>query len=1197
MTDGGWQFWIDRGGTFTDIIGRAPNGEIRTAKLLSEDPEHYADAAIEGIARLIGNAPDALVSSVKMGTTVATNALLERKGEPTLLVTTRGFGDALDIGYQARPQIFALNIEKPSLLHDSVLEIDERVAADGSLVLPLDEDAARAGLATAHDRGLKSAAIVLMHGFRYPEHEKRLKQLAVEAGFTHVCASHEVAPLIKLVGRGDTTVVDAYLTPVLRRYILAVSQGLPDACRLMFMQSNGGLTAESGFTGANAVLSGPAGGVVGMAATAKAAGFDQVLGFDMGGTSTDVSLYTGTFERTRETVVAGTRIRAPMLNIHTIAAGGGSICRFDGIRLRVGPQSAGANPGPMAYRRGGPLTITDCNLYLGRIQPNHFPSIFGPEGKLPLDRDSVVAAIDALAETVNAATGSSLDGAALAEGFIDIAVDQMAKAVRRISVECGHDPRQMALASFGGAGGQHACRVAAALDMSTVFIHPMASLLSAYGMGLADLRIIREQAILKSLNQNTLDDVRSAASRLATKAAEALAARAADLASIETTAQIEIRYQGADAGLLLPSDGSLADIAAAFHAEHARRFGYAAPETPLVVELVSVEAVGRWPAITEATRPVATRQPARRIEATFEGKVQAIGLHDAAGLAAGYAVTGPAIIAGNGTTTVVDAGWTATARPDGGLVLQRTVQPPPPVASTASDPVLVEIFNSRFMAIAEEMGAVLQTTAHSVNIKERLDFSCALFDATGGLIANAPHMPVHLGSMSDSVRTIIRRFANRLRPGDAFALNNPMSGGTHLPDITVVYPVFDEALSSRVLFFTAARGHHADIGGITPGSMPACSTRLDEEGVVFDAMPIVRAGRFLEAEVRAALAGGAWPARNPDQNIADLKAQIAACVRGGAALAALVDELGLDVVEAYVGHVQDNAEAAVRGAIERLSPGRFCYAMDNGAEIAVAVDVDPVARAVTVDFTGTSAQQPDNFNAPLSVCRAAVLYVFRALVDDDIPMNEGCLRPIRLIVPEGCMLNPRPGAAVVAGNVETSQVICDALYGALGVMAASQGTMNNLTFGNARHQYYETIAGGAGAGRGFRGASAVQTHMTNSRLTDPEVLESRFPVRLDSFAVRRGSGGDGQWQGGDGVVRRLCFLEPMTVSLLANRRRVVPFGLAGGTAASPGQTFIIRASGAIEEVESTSTFEVLSGDVVEIRTPGGGGFGYAAMPR
>ncbi|MBB4631331.1 hydantoinase B/oxoprolinase family protein [Sphingosinicella soli] len=1183
----GWQFWIDRGGTFTDIVARTPEGTLKTAKLLSENPEQYADAAIEGITRLLGRAPDASVASVKMGTTVATNALLERKGEPTLLAITRGFADALAIGYQARPKLFTRAIQKPAPLYAEVLEIAERIGADGAIVHALDEAAAAAGFAAARARGMSAVAIVLMHAYRFPDHERRLKTLAEAAGFTQISVSHEIAPLIKLVGRGDTAVADSYLSPALRRYVRQVAGKLDPATRLMFMQSSGGLAGEGAFTGANAILSGPAGGIVGMAKTAGAAGITRVVGFDMGGTSTDVSLYTGSFDRTHETVVAGTRIRAPMLAIHTVAAGGGSICRFDGARLRVGPESAGANPGPMSYRRGGPLTITDCNIYLGRIQPAHFPAIFGPSGDQPLDRDTVVRHVDALAAEVSAA-GRPITGAALAEGFIAIAIDGMAKAVRQISIQRGHNVTTCTLSSFGGAGGQHACKVADALGIGEVYVHPIAGLLSALGMGLADLTALRERTLGAPLGEG-IASAEALADTLEADARAALAAQASDLAGVSVSRRAELRYGGADSGLSLPL-APPEDMRAAFEAEHRARFGYVMPGAALVIEAVSVEAVGHWPA--PPIRVENAAQAASACTMIVDGAPVRAPVLARGALVPGEAINGPAVILEDGATTVIDADWRGEVSPGGDLILRRTVPLPAQRAlGTDADPVMVEIFNNRFMAIAEEMGIALQTTAHSVNIKERLDFSCALFDLSGGLIANAPHMPVHLGSMGDSVRAVIRAHGGRMRPGDAFALNNPMNGGTHLPDVTVVAPVFARADGGDILFYTAARGHQADIGGLTPGSMPPDSKTLGEEGVLFDSQMLVSAGAFCETDTRNTLESGPWPARNPAQNIADLKAQVAACTRGGDALRAMIAEFGLETVEAYTRHVQDNAEAAVRQAIGALANGRFRYEMDNGAAIAVRVTIDAERRAATVDFTGTSAQLPDNFNAPLSVCRAAVLYVFRTLVDDDIPMNEGCLRPITLIVPEGSMLNPRAGAAVVAGNVETSQVICDALYGALGVMAAAQGTMNNLTFGNARHQYYETIAGGSGAGPDFGGADAVQTHMTNSRLTDPEVLELRFPVRVEHFAVRPGSGGAGRHKGGDGVVRRLTFLEPMTVSLLANRRRIAPFGLAGGADAKSGTGRVIRANGMIEPLAATARAEVQSGDAVEIETPGGGGFG------
>ena len=1194
----GWQFWIDRGGTFTDVVARSPAGVLHTHKLLSEAPGRYADAATAGIAAVLEREGETLeraaIEAVKMGSTVATNALLERKGEPVVLAITAGFADALEIGYQSRPRLFDRHIVKPRPLHDLTVEVTERIEAGGAVRTALDEARARADLQAAFEAGYRAVAIVLMHGYRYPDHERRLAALAREIGFAQVSVSHEVSALIKLVGRGDTTVADAYLSPVLRRYVERAAGALPASARLMFMQSSGGLTEASAFRGCEAVLSGPAGGIVGMARTAAEAGFHRVLGFDMGGTSTDVCHYAGHFERTTESVVAGVRIRAPMMDIHTVAAGGGSICRFDGARLRVGPESAGARPGPACYRQGGPLTVTDCNLMLGKIRPEFFPRVFGPGGDEPVDLEVVKARFAALADEVEAATGRRFTAEQLAEGFIEIAVEHMAKAVKRISIARGYDAAGYTLASFGGAGGQHACLVADALGVSQVMIHPLAGVLSAYGMGCADLSVLREATVEARLEPAALPALEQAAAELEAAASIALRAQGLPFRRLVVRRTARLKYEGTDTALPVPFGEGMAG---AFQAAHHARFGFAAPRTPVTVEALSVEAVGETGETAAMPVPQGGGPPRAVDEVTVRlaGAERSVPVFLRGELAAGTAIDGPAIVAEDTATTVIEPGWRGRVDRLGNLILTRAAPPQRRAAAgTAVDPVRLEVFNSLFMAAAEQMGTALQSTAYSVNIKERLDFSCALFDASGALVANAPHIPVHLGSMGDSVRAII---ANRLvdgrglRPGDVYMLNAPYSGGTHLPDVTVVMPVFVEEAGSTPAFFVAARGHHADIGGITPGSMPPDSCRIEEEGVLIDDVLLVEDGRLREAEVRALLASGPYPARNPDQNIGDLKAQAAACAQGARELGRLVDAYGLETVAAYMGHVQANAEEAVRRVLAGLDGGAFAVEMDDGAAIRVRVQVDKAARSAVIDFEGTSPQRPGNFNAPSSICRAAALYVLRTLVDDEIPLNDGCLRPIDLRIPQGSMLNPRWPAAVVAGNVETSQAVVDALYGALGVMAAAQGTMNNFTFGDARRQYYETIAGGSGAGPGFDGADAVQTHMTNSRLTDPEVLEARFPVLVDGFAVRRGSGGAGAWRGGDGVVRRIRFLEPMTAAILSNRRRTAPFGLAGGKDGATGRNRLERGGGGIECLEATALTEMAAGDVFVIETPGGGGYG------
>ncbi|MBU2378676.1 MAG: hydantoinase B/oxoprolinase family protein [Alphaproteobacteria bacterium] len=1199
----GWRFWIDRGGTFTDIVARAPDGALTTAKLLSDNADQYEDAAVEGVRRILGATPGPLpagiVSDIRMGTTVATNALLERKGEPTVLAITRGFGDALTIGWQARPDIFARHVVVPKPLHDRVIEIDERVRADGAIDRPLDEAAARAGLTAAFAAGYRALAIVFVHGWRFTDHETRLAALAREIGFTQISVSHEVGALIKLIGRGDTTVADAYLSPVLDAYVARVGRALGPDVPLMFMQSSGGLASPSAFRGKDAILSGPAGGVVGMAATAEAAGFDRVIGFDMGGTSTDVSHYSGSFERTSDAVVAGVRLRAPMLSIHTVAAGGGSICRFDGSRLRVGPESAGAVPGPSAYRRGGPLTVTDCNVLLGKLRPEFFPAIFGPNGDQPLDHAAVASKFGALATQVAAATGRPSDPLDLAEGFVAIAVQNMAEAIKSISIQRGHDLTGYVLNCFGGAGGQHACLVADALGMTTVMLHPFAGVLSAYGMGLASIRTIRQTTVAAPLAPASDAAFADRVAALETEARADLLAQDLPAASITTEARAEIKFAGSDTPLTVPF-GPAADMAAAFETLHRQRFGFFAEDKALVIETLEVEAISaaNGPIARPTAAAVAKAEAVEAVPVRLAAADHPTPVHRRDALSPDARIPGPALILESTGTTVVEPGWTARVDAHANLILERTT----PLAGRApigthADPILLEVFNSRFMACAEQMGEALRATAYSVNIKERLDFSCAIFDGSGALIANAPHIPVHLGSMGESIRVVLASRGASLKPGDVVMLNAPYNGGTHLPDITVIMPVFLDAdgIEARAgpAFFVAARGHHADVGGITPGSMPASSTTVEQEGVLIDDFLLVEGGRLRDAETRALFASGPWPSRNVDQNMADLKAQVASCRRGADELIRMVAEFGRPVVEAYMAHVQSNAEDAVRRAIAALKPGAFAYEMDDGAVIRVRIDVDPEARTAVVDFTGTSDQRPTNFNAPLSITRAATLYVFRTLVDDAIPLNEGCMKPITLIVPEGSMLNPRYPAAVVAGNVETSQAVVDTLYGALGVLAASQGTMNNFTFGDATRQYYETIAGGAGAGPDAPGADAVQSHMTNSRLTDPEVLETRFPVLLEEFSIRRGSGGAGAAKGGDGATRRVRFLEPMTAAILSGHRRVPPFGAEGGEAGKVGANRIERADGAVEILGWTAEGAMEVGDVFVIQTPGGGGFGKA----
>ena len=1195
-----WQFWIDRGGTFTDIVARAPDGRLSTLKLLSQNPGRYRDAAIAGIKTALGlkleaPIPPGTVEAVKMGTTVATNALLERRGERTLLVVNRGFADALRIGNQTRPRLFDLDIRLPSMLYERVVEIGGRVAIDGSEIEPLDEEGAAQAFAEARAAGISACAIVLMHAWKYPEHERRLAALARAAGFTQVSASHAVSALLRLIPRGDTTVVDAYLSPILRRYVDQVAAEL-EGVRLYFMQSSGGLADAAGFQGKDAILSGPAGGIVGAARTASAAGFDRIISFDMGGTSTDVALYAGEFERAFETQVAGVRMRAPMMAINTVAAGGGSILHFDGARYRVGPDSAGADPGPACYRRGGPLTVTDANVCLGKIQPAHFPAIFGPSADQPLDAAVVGAKFAVLADEIARATGRTQEPRDVAEGFLRVAVGNMANAIKQVSVQKGHDATQFALQCFGGAGGQHACLVADELGMETVFIHPYAGVLSAYGMGLADQTFMREQAVEVPFAADEMPGLETLAARLAVEARAALAAQGADPERIEVRHVLHLRYAGTDTALIVPY-GAPDRVVPVFTAAHRARFGFATPERPIIVEALAVEASFAGEPVRETSVPGRDGSGDGGPDAVDKiilwtgGAEHVAPVFDRSDLRAGDRIPGPALIREANATTVIEPGWRAEVTHLDHLLLRRTEPRATRVAagSAKPDPVLLELFNNLFMNVAEQMGAVLQNTSLSVNIKERLDFSCAVFDAEGRLVANAPHIPIHLGAMGESVQTVLRLRRATLKPGDVVTLNNPYNGGTHLPDVTVITPVFDAA-GHDILFFVANRGHHADIGGITPGSTPPASRTLEEEGVVLDNFLLVDGGQFREAEFRDVLAGATYPARSPDVNVADIKAQIAANEKGVQELRGVVARFGLEVVQAYMRHVMDNAEESVRRVIDRIGDGSFAYRMDDGSPLRVALTVNHQARTATVDFTGTGAQRNDNFNAPPAVARSAVLYALRSLVGSDIPLNDGCLKPIRLVIPPGTFLSPKPGAAVVAGNTETSQAVVNALLGAVGALACSQATMNNFIFGDATRQYYETICGGAGAGPGFDGTSAVHTHMTNTRMTDPEVLELRYPVRLEAFAIRRGSGGAGRWRGGDGAVRRIRFLEPMTAVIVSSRRNIAPFGLAGGADGALGRQWVERSNGSRHAMTGTDRTELAPGDVFVIETPGGGGY-------
>jgi len=1194
----GWQFWIDRGGTFTDIVARLPDGTLRSAKLLSENPAHYADAAVAGVRQLMGVAPGAPLPSdridrVKMGSTVATNALLERKGARTLLLIDHGFADVLRIGNQARPDLFALNVRKPEPLYEAVEEIGGRIDIDGNAHAPLDEAELLPRLRDYRAQGFESVAIALMHAWKYPDAERKVADLARRAGFQHVSTSHQASPSIGLVPRAHTAVVDAYLSPVLRHYVDQVVRELGDV-RLYFMQSSGGLTDAALFRGKDAILSGPAGGVVGAARTAEAMGITQVIGFDMGGTSTDVALYAGQFEREFDSQIAGAPVRVPTMAIHTVAAGGGSILHFDGVRFRVGPDSAGAQPGPAAYRNGGPLTVTDANVMLGKVQPDWFPHIFGANADAPLDADVVQAGFKRLAAEISAATGQPWCASRVAEGFVQVAVESMAQAIKRISLEKGHDVRRFALQCFGGAGGQHACLIADALGMERILIHPLAGVLSAYGMGLADQSLIAQQAIERDLAPDTLAQLGEDIERIKRRCAADLLARETEAVDVQFRCQADLRYAGTDTALGV-AFADLDAMRAAFEQAHLQRFGFHTPDRAIVVESIMVEAIvpGEPAILVEGDGATAVTAVEAEVNLWSGGEEHRAAVYRRENLGQGARITGPALICDALSTTVVEPGWTAVMAAGGMLVMARGAHAAARTDGTAAekaDPVLLELFNNRYMAVAEQMGVVLQHTSTSVNIKERMDCSCAVFDAKGNLIANAPHVPVHLGAMSDSVRTVLRLRGDTLKPGDMVVLNNPFCGGTHLPDVTVIAPVFDED-GKELRFFVGNRAHHTDIGGTTPGSTPPDSASLEEEGVVIDNFLILDGGHFRESAFRDVLADAAWPARNPDINVADIRAQIACNETGVRELLAMVREQGWPLVNAYMAHVMTHAEESIRRVIDALDEGEFAYPMDDGGVLRVAVRIDREARRATIDFTGTSAQHAGNFNAPSAIVHAVVLYVFRCYVTDSIPLNEGCFRPLDIILPEGCFLAPRPGSAVVAGNTEVSQAICNALLGALGNVASSQGTMNNFLFGNDTYQYYETIGGGAGAGSSFDGASAVHTHMTNTRLTDPEILELRYPVRVEQTAIRRNSGGTGQHRGGDGMVRALRFLEPMTATLVSSRRRVAPFGMAGGGDGAPGRQWVTRANGTREAVEGCGSIAIDAGDLVVIETPGGGGFG------
>ena len=1204
-----WQFWIDRGGTFTDIIARHPDGTLLCRKYLSENPESYDDAAVYGIKSMLDihqsdPVPDGLIDKIKMGTTVATNALLERKGDDVLLAVTKGFKDALEIGYQARPDTFALKIEKPDILYTRVVEINERVSAKGEVLQTLDIELSKKALNTAYNQGLTAIAIVLMHGYQYSQHEKQLMQLAKEIGFSQISASHEVSPLQKLISRGETTLVDAYLTPILLRYIQNISKGLNQhkPAQLLFMQSSGGLTSADTFRGRDAILSGPAGGIVGAVHTAKLAGFDKIIGFDMGGTSTDVSHYAGEFEKAYETEVAGVRMRVPMLHIHTVAAGGGSVLRYQDGRFRVGPESAGALPGPICYRRNGKLAVTDINLCLGKIQADFFPSIFGPEQNLPLDKTNSLQAFADIANNID--DGRSAED--VAEGFLAIAIQHMAQAIKKISVSRGYDVSNYVLNCFGGAGGQHACLVAEKLGIKTVLLHRYSGILSAYGMGLADIKVERQRVANSLMQSGDIQAIDFAIEQLKQANLEDLNKQGLSNSQITHHCSALLKYLNTDTSLNISLD-SLSEMQNSFTEQHQQQFGFFAPDKPIIIDTLIVESYGGAEKITEAKQTLASDLPIK-IQ-TFrqiysQGQWLNAPVIKLSSLRFGHEVVGPAIIVEPTGTIIVEKNWRVKVNVNGHLVLhfeavKKVLDPDSTSQETTlnkADPVTLELFNSAFMSIAQQMGIVLRNTSQSVNVKERLDFSCAIFDATGNLIANAPHVPVHLGSMDASVKVIING-TQSIHAGDVFVQNNPYNGGSHLPDITVITPVFDAANHS-ILFYVASRAHHEDVGGIAPGSMSSLATDIHQEGILLDSVKLVEQGDFQVTRLETLFSSGAYPARNIPQNMADLMAQTAANKTGVNELLKLVEQHSLKTVYAYMQHIQDSAKTSVQKVIAGLEDGEFCYPLESGASIVVKISIDKTKLRACIDFTGTSAQQNNNLNAPKAITQAAVMYVFRCLVNDDVPLNAGCMQALDIIVPEGSLLNPRFPAAVVAGNVETSQAVTNALFAALGVLGSSQGTMNNLTFGNERYQYYETICSGSpggmdSKGKGFHGVAAVHTHMTNTRMTDPEILEQRYPVILKEFRIDRDSGGKGKYNAGDGITRTITFLEDMQCSILSGHRITPPYGLKGGEVGRVGRNWLTKPNGEQLDLAGCEHTAVVAGDSISIQSPTGGGFGKA----
>ena len=1194
-----WQFWIDRGGTFTDIVAKKPDGKIIIDKLLSENSESYKDAAVAGIKRILNlkkedKIPTDVISSVKMGTTVATNALLERKGDRTLLLITKGFGDLLRIGYQNRPLLFDLNIKLPELLYERVVEVSERLNEKGEVVTELNEEEVRNSLIKAKSDGINSVAIAFMHSYINPDHENKIEQIAKEENFNQISVSHKVSPLIKLVGRGDTTVVDAYLSPILRRYVNQVSEELQDtkSTKLMFMQSNGGLTDANLFQGKDALLSGPAGGVVSMTQTGKQAGFNKLIGFDMGGTSTDVCHFAGEFERSFETELAGVRIRAPMMQINTVAAGGGSILSYKDGRFQVGPESAGAIPGPASYGRGGPLTVTDCNVLLGKLNPEFFPKVFGETSDQPLDFEIVKKKFLDLSEKISKEKNDPMmDIFKMAEGFLKIAVENMANAIKKISIQKGYDVTNYMLNCFGGAGGQHACHVADALGISNVMIHPYAGVLSAYGMGLAEIRSIREGHFEKNITN--ISDAKNLIEKLSSQAKTDLKDQDISDESIIILKKAFAHYKGSHQNLEIKFDNP-ENMRKSFEQEHKKRFGFFVQEREILIEMLTVEAVGKKTEnydFFNDNLPTKKANPIAFKNIYVNGSEINAPIYERDELLIGQNISGPAIIVEATGTNIIDDGWSGTLDEHHNLILSRVEEKRLQKGiGTSVDVVMLEVFNNLFMNIAEQMGATLANTAYSVNIKERLDFSCALFNNEGSLVANAPHVPVHLGSMSEAIKTVVKLNKNNIFPEDVFVLNAPFNGGTHLPDVTVITPVFDKS-GKEIIFFVASRGHHADIGGKTPGSGPPDSKHIEEEGVLIDNFKLFDKGIFREQEMRKILSSGKYPCRNVEHNMADLAAQVAANKTGINEINSMIDQFGIETVHAYMNHVQDNAEESIRNAIVNLKQGEYEYELDNGEFIRVNVKIDKENREAIIDFTGTAPKNPFNYNAPMAVCYAVILYVFRTLVGNNIPLNEGCFKPIKIIIPNNSMINAKYPSAVIAGNTEVSQLTCNALFGALGVIAGSQATMNNFIWGNEKIQNYETICGGTGAGPNFHGTSAIQTHMTNTRSTDPEVLETRFPVRLEEFSIRKNSGGKGKFNGGDGVTRKLRFLEPMTVTTLCSHRKIKPFGLNGGGPGDCGREWLEKADGSILGLSGNDSCQVKINDLFVMETPGGGGFG------